>query len=607
MLTERMTDAACASSPLAPRAAGERLVDRVWLVACVASALWLVCATAVAYGAAPELLAENLWAWAVVPFASWGFYGVLAPRWVGTLIALVVLAAFASGLAHTARLAARHGLRTAVATAARGLGHGLELALVALLGAVTLAFGTMAFAHTPRHTLGAMVVTGVAAILTGSAFTQVARRVAPEGPRRWLLRLTIVWLGAEAIRSLLAAFGLVEAGAIAARVLLAIPWLATGGRDRRVGTPGFARVAVATVALVPVLFAHRGNYDDFDFGPRAPISCEAVARQPGVLRVFGPERGFGPVTFYDVLVVPERRLAVMSLKWDERLAFIDLEQATVEFLPLVSTPPAPTPRNPTLTNLDHDPATSRLFVANGCLPDEPSGCPSLWEIDLDTHGRRAFTVPGSFRSTGVCFVPARNAIVLTPDWQENLAIIDLASGTSRVLERPDTYFWQSLVEPRSARVLLGNTRFGRQLLALDVANGTIAPVADVGRVVSGLALDEARNRLYLGRPLLSRIDVRDASTFALEAQLAAPFGVREIAVDPAHGWLVAGSFHEADVMVVRTDSGASGIVAAGGPVRGVAIDPTRARGYFASPCGLVEIDLAAIAPTRGAAEPLRHD
>ncbi len=602
MRNPETTDGASAPSPLTPHSPGERLVDGAWRLAFVASGLWLVCASAVAFGAAPSLLADNLWAWAVVPFSSWGFYGVLAPRWVGTLIALGGLI-FALGAARAARRAAHAGMRNALVAAIRALGHALELGFVALLGAVTLAFGAMAFARSPAHTLGAMVVAGAAAFVIRAAYWRLVLRVAPGRSRRWLLRLAIVGLGAPAIRTLLATLDLVDGGSIAARVLLLLPWLATGPPRRHAPVLGYARIAVATVALVPVLFAHRGDYDDFDFGPKPPISCEAVARQPGVLRVFGPERGFGPVKFYDVLIVPERRLAVMTMAWDARLAFIDLEQGAVEFLPLAPPAPLSAPRNPALTYLDRDLATSRIFVANACLPQEPVGCPSLWEIDLDTRGVRAFAVPGFFSATGLSFVPERNAVVLTPDWRENLAIVDLASGASRVIERPHTYFWQSLVDPGSGRVLLGNTRFGHQLLALDLASGALSPAADVGRVVSGLALDETQNRLYLARPLLSRIDVRDATTFAPQAQLPAPFGVREIAIDPVHAWVVAGSFHEADVMVMRTDSGASRTLAAGGPVRGVALDPTRARGYFTSPCGLVEIDLARLAPDPDAAKP----
>lgn len=579
---------------LSSRATPRRVVEVAWLAGAGATLLWLATATAVAFGVAPPLVRENLWAWAIVPFASWGFYGVLVPSWVGSLAAGVGAVVFAVGLVRFARRATRDGIRPALAGAALRLRDSSELAMLALLLAAALAFGAMALAHTPGRVLAAMAVAAIAALGLASAFARIASRLATRRLPYGIARCAIVWLGAEALRLLLVALALVEPGPIAARSLLLLAWLATGAH-RMGGIPAAAaRVVVGTAALVPVLFVHRGEFDDLDFGPRAPIACAEVARQPGVLRVFGPAQGLAFVKFYDVLVIPERQLAVLSLAWDPRLALVDLERGTVETLLL--TPPAPLhpPRDPALTGLAYDPRRERVYVTNACLPDERPDCPALWEIDLATRATRAFPIPGFHSATVATFVPPQDAIVVTPDWRENLAIVEAASGAARVLRQPRVFFWQSIFEPRSGRVLFSNTRFGRALWALTPTSTSLEPIADVGRVVSGMALDERRGLLYLGRPLLSRIDVRDSTSLALVRQLAAPFGVREIALDPQRQIVMAGSFHEADVLVRDLGSGAQRLLEAGGPARGVAIDPQAQRGYFTSPCGLVEIDLARI-------------
>ena len=73
---------------------------------------------------------------------------------------------------------------------------------------------------------------------------------------------------------------------------------------------------------------------------------------------------------------------------------------------------------------------------------------------------------------------------------------------------------------------------------------TFAEVATrwVAPVLTDVAVDSARGRVYVARPFGSAVTVLDAGTLAEVSTIAAPFGVRELDIEPESGRIVAGSF-----------------------------------------------------------------
>ncbi len=576
----------------APPGERSRLVRVTRKLVLILTLAWLVAATWVALGGAPPILSENLWAAAVVPFQYPAFYDVVAAPWVITVAGWLFAAMVVLLLGLLARQVIRFGPRVAARAVLRWLRDGVDVAILLALVPPALGIGGLVFACCSKPLLVTLVAAWLIATVLSVGFDRLAARKLPRPIVRLALRCTLVWISASGFGALLAASGVVAPGPKSRYALLVLAWLATRQRTSDDAASQTAYTVLATAAMVPILFLHAGVFADLNIGPRAPVACEEVARQRLVTRVFDLGRRFGETKFYEVLVIPSHGLAAMTLFEEPHLALVDLESGKTELIPLTLDGDTVAPDGAERQGVVFDAERERLLVTSYCGLKRAPTCPDIWDVDLATHAAQPRFVSGLERPTLITLLPTQRELVVTRDFRDVLTVVNLDTFTARFLHRPGVDFWRQAYEPRSERVLLSRSHRGRELWAFDPRADSLEPVADVGPVSSGIAVDALRGRVYLGRPLLSRIDVLDSTTFERVASLPAPFGVRGLALDPSSETLLAGSFFTAEAYVIDLRTTAFVRVATGGPVRGVAVDPTRARGYFASPCGLLEVSLA---------------
>ncbi len=130
---------------------------------------------------------------------------------------------------------------------------------------------------------------------------------------RLALRIALVWLSAKAFCALLTQTGVVVPGPTSRHARLVLAWLATRDHAADEALARTAYTALATAALVPLLFLHAGDLADPNIGAGAPVKCEDVASQPLVTRRFDLGRPFGEAKFYEVITTPARGLAAVTL------------------------------------------------------------------------------------------------------------------------------------------------------------------------------------------------------------------------------------------------------------------------------------------------------
>ena len=114
----------------------------------------------------------------------------------------------------------------------------------------------------------------------------------------------------------------------------------------------------------------------------------------------------------------------------------------------------------------------------------------------------------------------------------------------------------------------------------------------IGMFSSGMAVDESAERLYVGKPLRSRVDVYDLDTLKKIAQLPAGFGVRDVFHDADRNLLYTTNYFAGtcDVIDVQSKKRLARLYV--GPlVRNLDVDVEKGQIYCGSACGIFEIHI----------------
>lgn len=338
------------------------------------------------------------------------------------------------------------------------------------------------------------------------------------------------------------------------------------------------------LVVVPMLAAcagavHRrpgGSFWEVSLGGE-PTTCAAVIAQPGVSAIYTTAQGAPDphdAKLYDLAWMPERRELLATYWSDAAPRIIHVDTGLVGVLVGLDG-----------VGVSEMTATDgrSVYVTANCGMAERA-CASGWRLDGDIV--TTVDVPLR-RAAHVALDTATGRQWWAEDGHRGVAV----TGDRSAVVPVGPVVWKLDVDAVRRRVFVADFYFGGRLHAIDA--DTFAEVASVrvAPVLTDVAADSARGRVYVARPFGSAISALDADTLVEVAVLPAPFGVRELDVEPEAGRIVAGSFFAARAVVLDVDGSTVREIRTGGPVRGVRWMGAHAIALADSACGVIRLDV----------------
>lgn len=336
------------------------------------------------------------------------------------------------------------------------------------------------------------------------------------------------------------------------------------------------------IFVLPLLAAcagvvHRrpgGSFWEVSFGGE-PTPCATVYAQPGVSPIYTVAQGAPDphdAKLYDVAWLPERREILATYWSDVAPRVIDVDTGTAREIPIAG-----------VGRSEMSATDGRsVYVTANCGMAEHA-CASGWRYDgnvtpLDVPLRRA---------AHVAIDPSTGRQWWAEDGHRGVAV----TGDRAAVLPIGPVVWKLDVDAERRRVYVADFYFGGRVHVIDA--DTFAEIATrwVAPVLTDVATDPERGRVYVARPFGSSISALDADTLDEVAVLAAPFGVRELDVDTESGRVAAGSFFAASARVLAPNGAVVREIHTGGPVRGVRWMGAHSIALADSACGVIRLDV----------------
>lgn len=373
--------------------------------------------------------------------------------------------------------------------------------------------------------------------------------------------------------------------------------------------PGASPLAVGAVATWLCWYACTAVLWHFKSGPGAAECGDVLARggAAALLDRFGEGGDYASVQPYDVLPVPQQGVLLATFKRiDARAGFVELLDLAFpgrrERLETVN-PRTGKPQWP--ERMEYDPArgsavTQLLGTEDYALWDLRIGPPAAMD------GKRlsvAATLPLRWEPGNPALDLVRRRMVVTyvPNRTADnplLEVFDLDRWTSLGqagrppgrLEMADFAATGQVSGRFYVPAMYDSMRF--VLAEFDGSPARLARQVETGAPSIGLAVDEARGKLYLTSALGSRVLVLDLADLAVVQVVRSGRFPRDVVFDRERSRLYAGGY--ADGVVTAFDVGEGGLapvfsVEVGSLLRGLGLDAASGRVYAASGCGVFEV------------------
>lgn len=314
----------------------------------------------------------------------------------------------------------------------------------------------------------------------------------------------------------------------------------------------------------------------------APTACAEVLAQPGVSAIYTPAQGAPDpheAKLYDVAWLPERR-ALLATYWsDAAPRVIDVDTGTAREVTGLEG-----------VGVSEMTATDgrSVYVTANCGMAEKA-CASGWRFDGDNA--TPLDVPLQ-RAAHVAIDTATGRQWWAQDGHRGVAV----TGDRTAILPIGPVVWKLDVDVVRRRVFVADFYFGGKVHAIDADTFTEVATRWVAPVLTDVATDSARGRAYVARPLGSAISALDADTLAEVAVMPAPFGVRELDIEPEVGRIAAGSFFAARAVVLDASGATVREIRTGGPVRGVRWMGQGSVVLADSVCGVIRLDVPSVTP-----------
>lgn len=346
------------------------------------------------------------------------------------------------------------------------------------------------------------------------------------------------------------------------------------------------------LVVLPMLAAcagavHRrpgGSFWEVSLGGK-PTTCAAVLAQPGVSAIYTAGQGAPDpheAKLYDVAWLPERR-ELLATYWSETAPrVIDVDTGAAREVTGLS--------GVGVSEMTATDGRSVYVNANCGMATGP--CASGWRYDVASGVSAPLDVP-LVRAAHVAIDAATGNQWWAQDGYRGVAV---TGDRAAVLPIGPTV-WKLDVDSARRRVYVADFYFGGKVHVLDADTFTEVATVRVAPIMMDVATDSARGLVYVARPFGSSISALDADTLAEVAVLPAPFGVRELDIEPEAGRIVAGSFFAARAVVLDASGATVREIRTGGPVRGVRWMGQGSVALADSACGVIRLDVPSVTPT----------
>ena len=221
----------------------------------------------------------------------------------------------------------------------------------------------------------------------------------------------------------------------------------------------------------------------------------------------------------------------------------------------------------------------------------------LIEVDPSaTRIERAFTIPGLCWVSSMHWDPIREEALLGWEYRAGFHRFNPVSrqwSSHELTDRTgDVIDFAQDPDPGSRDLFTVSLWKSGRLSRLDSQTSELTGSVAIGGTNYDIALDKARERLYVSSFYASRVRVVNSKTLELEGSIPTGFGTRALAVVPRMNLLLVSSIYDGTLRIWDlAEDRQLAELRVGGHVKNFAVDEKRGHALFWSQCGLYRLNL----------------